>query len=163
MKKISMALGILLLASACSAHHSAPAVRPESLINSSVEKTSFPIKDASSLAPVEKWIADGSLPTGAEIYCGNSGSACDIVKKLLVDRGVRFNEIPQERGTGYGKISLLYSRIQAHNCITDSFGCSTSMNSINMTTNQGQLAKPGTAALQDAVSAVKILNSSAGR
>ena len=54
-----------------------------------------------------------------------------------------------------GNISLTYNRLIARNCDASSFGCATSINSVNMVTNREQFVKPALSDFQDAARSVK--------
>jgi|GEM_PF-3320341 len=158
MKKISLVFGLVLLLSSCAMHHSAPAIKPELLINSSAEKISFPVSDSASLSSIESWLANGDAPTYAEISCGNSGSICNAVKKDLAARHVKFKDVPAEEDATVGTLSLTYDRVITRECATNNFGCSTSLNAVRMVSNHEQFIKPSSVGLQGASSVMKAVS-----
>lgn len=155
MKKILLACALLFTVSACAMHHAAPVIRAETLIKSTAEKISFPIVDSSSLEAIENWVANGEAPTNAEISCVSSENTCNRVRNLLTNRGIPVNESAAAADSSAGNVSLTYNRIIAHDCGTNSFGCSTSVNAIHMVTNREQFIKPAMSDLQDAASSVR--------
>ena len=154
MKKI-LAAGLMFILPACTIY-SQSAIKPESLINSSVEKISFPVSGYDSLTPIENWINGGDAPSKAEISCAVADPACASLKDLLSERKISFKELPASDDSG--NVSLLYNRLVAKNCNASQFGCSTSINSIHMIANREQFINPPLSDFQDADNAVKALD-----
>ncbi len=153
MKKILLACGLLLIVSACAVttNHSTP-IRPESLVNATAEKISFPISDSASVITIEDWIIAGDAPTSVEISCADGNPSCVSLKTFLTNHHIAYQDSAAGESSS---VSLTYNRLIARTCNPNSFGCSTSLNSISMVTNRDQFIKPALSDFPDAASAVK--------
>lgn len=152
MKKVILA-GLFVL-SACSLHNQNMVIRPESLINASAEKISFPLSDVQSVEAVAEWIRTGDVPSGAEISCRDNNKSCAKAKNVLNRYKVAFIETPVGSDAEQG-VALLYDRLTASACFLNELGCSTSLNSVRMVANREQFVKPYISDLQDAETSVR--------
>lgn len=155
MKKALLLCSILLVVSSCANNGSESVVRTETLVSASSEKVSFPVADAASVKDIENWISNGdNRPSNAQVSCLAKNPACMSLRALLKKQKIAVTEVPFNHENG-STVSIIYNRILARSCPIESFGCSTSLNSLRMVTNREQFTKPAMSDYQDAASAVK--------
>ncbi len=161
MKIILQLCSVLLIITSCASNgQSVKIIRPESLLNPSSEKVSFPVTDSSSVKNIVEWIHGDNKPSSAEVTCAAKDKSCIALKRTLKAEKIAFTEVPLSTEEGKtGNISIIYSHIIARDCKTSDFGCSTAINSLRMVTNREQFIKPALSDFQDAASAVNAVNS----
>jgi hypothetical protein len=155
MKTICLLFCLVSFLSACALDSSKPALRPESLVNSSAEKVSFPISDEASLLVIENWLATSGAPASAQISCQSGGKLCSKLKKYFRDNKISLQEVAGGDSKS-ASISLNYVNIVTGECSADSFGCATSLNIVNMASERRQFINPkASSEMHDSSSAVR--------
>lgn len=153
--KRSFIIAVVLFVSACSTLPSVY-VAPETLLNASSERVSFGLSDSASLQAISTWV-EGDAPTRAELTCPVDGQLCSQARDLLNNYSVTSRVV--ENAGGDGSVVLLYDRIVARDCSSQQFGCSVSVNSLQMVADYRQYVHPNLSDPQDAQKAVESYNS----
>lgn len=152
-------LASVVLLSACQSHIS-PRVAPESLLNASSEHVAFSLTDANSVDSVFAWIKDDK-PTEAELVCAKNKKTCMNVKNELSDRSIPTKLKKSVDGTN--SVSLIYHRVTARNCSVRGFGCSVSVNALQMVPDYSHFTRPPLSEKQSAKRAVNAYDRYMGR
>ena len=140
-------------------------VRPESLLDSSGERTSFSLASQRSVQDLTDWI-NKDQPTRAELSCVSEQPSCKKAIQVLASFAVPYKLVSAVPGDG--KVVLIYSRIVTRNCNnhfvsnehnvfnlnTPSFGCSVASNSIKMISDPQQVVNPLISGQTDAATVV---------
>jgi hypothetical protein len=134
---------------------------PESLLDVNSEVVNLKIESPSSVREITHWI-NQDQPTRAELNCPESEKNCKKVKNILHQFGVPV----KYSSTSQNNVVLVYERIQARDCQNryidnmvnpynlnhPSFGCSISVNSVQMVSDKHQFTNPP---LMDSSEAIK--------
>ncbi len=149
MKHIFLIIFALFFISSC-AHEKTARVQPESLLSASTENISFNLTNSDSIAPIVSWIEE-DLPQEAEISCFKKNGICKEIRGVLRHLAVPFKSV----NSGFDdSIVLIYERISANNCNSRGFGCSVSVNTLQMVPSLRQFTNPSLSDAQDAQRAV---------
>lgn len=143
----------LFALTACSATPGNLSVSPEHLLNDASELVSFSITNDGSIHHIATWVKD-DMPNHAKLSCPSSSHFCQEVIQILNANHITHEEIFENED----KVTLVYDRITARNCPPNHFGCSVSVNAIQMTPNLNQFVRPGLLSPQDAATAVDKYN-----
>ena len=125
--------------------------QPESLLDQSSEVVNFELTDAQSLDEMVNWI-NQDQPTRAELYCADGDPLCADADAALRQFGVTVMRVE----SGERMATLVYERILARDCENryidnsinpynlthPSYGCSLSVNMVQMITDKRQLTNP---------------------
>ena len=146
-------VSLALFISACVSSPERAALSPQQLLSNSSEVVSFSVDGMDSVHTIRSWILEDA-PSRVTLSCPGKTAACQQVYALLEE-----HHIPvQETFENTNKVSLMYDRINARNCPPQQFGCSVSVNAIQMTSDLNQFVNPGLSAPQDAATAVDKYN-----
>jgi hypothetical protein len=171
MKKILLAsVGIMALAGCSIMPPEAYYDRgqPESLLDVSSEVVNLPVHSESSLDELTNWI-NKDQPSRAELYCSPASSQCQAAQDVLDLYGVPTLVMPSDDSM----VSLVYERVLARDCenryIDNSvnpynlnhptFGCSLSVNMVQMVSDKHQFVRPNLMDNPDARKAVQAYQS----
>lgn len=147
--RIFFAIFSLLFIGSCSDLNSAR-VAPESLISASFELVSFVVED-DSISEVIDWASDDK-PTTVNLSCTKANDNCAALAEFFTEQNIP--SMVDESRDDISKIELVYERVAARNCSSRSFGCSVSVNSLQMVSDHRQFTSPALSDRQDAATAV---------
>jgi uncharacterized membrane protein YgcG len=124
---------------------------PESLLDVSSEVVNLKIESGASVQEITHWI-NQDQPTRAELNCPDGEALCARVQKVLHQFGVpvKYTSVSDNN------VVLVYERVLARDCENryidnfvnpynlnhPSFGCSLSVNSVQMVTDKRQFTSP---------------------
>jgi hypothetical protein len=125
--------------------------QPESLIEKSSKVVTLQIASPASIEEITGWI-NRDQPTRAELKCFDGDSLCNEVHSVLHQFGVptTYSE------TQNNSVALIYEKVQAHDCETryidnvinpynlnhPTFGCTVSLNMVQMVTDKREFTDP---------------------
>lgn len=135
--------------------------QPENLIDKSSEMVNLKIDSPASVEEITNWI-NRDQPTRAELSCQRDDGLCGEVSSVLRQFGVPVKYEP----TPENKLTLIYERVQARDCESryidntinpynlnhPTFGCTISVNMVQMVTDKREFTNP---ALMDNADAIK--------
>ncbi len=138
--------------------------QPENLLDVSSEVVNLPVSSQPSIQELTRWI-EKDQPSRAELYCEPASDNCQQAQDVLDLYGVPTLVMP----SGDELVSLVYERVLARDCenryIDNSinpynlnhptFGCSTSVNMVQMVTDKHQFVRPNLRDPMDARKAVQ--------
>lgn len=148
MKYLLAILSIIALSS-CSHTPNKERITANSLLSASSERVSFGLIDRSAVSSLKGWISDDK-PSEAILSCVTGSDLCTDAKSTLEQNNIPFSF----NKSGADSVTLIYSRIAAHDCDTSRFGCSTAVNSLQMISDRKQFVSPSISDRQNAGKAV---------
>ncbi len=139
---------------------------PESLLNITTERVDVALDSQGAIAEINEWI-EQDKPARAELLCLSSDRLCKKAKKLLSSSDISV----EHESVASNKVVLVYERVSVRDCDNSfmtnhinpynlshpTFGCSTSMNMVQMISDKTQITDPVLLGLPDADSAIKRL------
>lgn len=167
MKKISYIATIAVLLSACSQIPEEEYFQrgsPYSLLDASSEVVNVALVSEESVAEVVQWI-DQDQPTQAELYCLDGEAVCMQTLETLEMFSVPVHYV----SAADNNLVLMYDRVVARDCDNRyvdnpanpynlshrTFGCSTSVNMVQMIGDKRQLTSPALLDFRDGERAVQ--------
>ena len=128
----------VLVSCTAPSHH--PSIVPESLLDSSEERVSFPIEaDSAAYENIRAWVVNNH-PAYAELHCQDQTAPCRYVAQFLTKKAIRFTIQPTHENAS--SIQLFYQKHYAKACSSHQFGCSSATNAIHMISNQKSIFFP---------------------
>jgi type IV pilus biogenesis protein CpaD/CtpE len=135
---------------------------PESLLDVSSEVVNLTIDSGASVQEITHWI-NQDQPTRAELHCADGVALCVQVQKILHQFGVPV----KYTAASDNNVALIYERVLARDCENryidnmvnpynlnhPSFGCSLSVNSVQMVSDKRQFTSPSLMDYPDAFKA----------
>lgn len=146
----------LLLITACETKGRAM-VLPEHLIRTSSENVSFDITNDTSIDSISDWIHE-DMPSQAVLSCTEGDMLCADVIRLLDEHQIPFTTADAPQGSA--SINFTYNRVSAVDCAPQGFGCSASVNAVQMVTNREDFVNPPLSDYPDAEKMVRSYNKS---
>ncbi len=141
---------------------------PEGLLDTSSEVVNLQITSPVSVQEITNWV-NKDQPTRADLACQNGNTLCAEVQEVLHQFGVPVKYTP----TPANNVALIYERVLARDCENryidnpvnpynlnhPTFGCSTTVNVVQMVGDKHQFTNPALMDYTDAAKATQLVDS----